>query len=145
MNNINKIIILSFLILCGCKDLGTNINRISIGFQDNSSIEIDEFKFLLNKNGAMYVELLKEQQLNSLKNKPIDFINIKINDTLLVGKPIMMAYSRDLDLTPFMYYIEDESRNLYLETLNNEELIFIGLKKNVSKYIKDEATGNGTD
>ena len=128
MNNIGKILLLSFILLLGCKKKGSGIFFI---FKNNTTELVTKYKIYEKPQGDVYVSIENKKAFEKIKSVPIQSVFIKRDDTIVQGKPIMSAFSRQIDFKPFMYYVNSQTNCLDIYELNGRNVFFIGLKEDL--------------
>lgn len=130
-------IILILVVLCsnfiGCEE---KKEGIFFGFQDSSQLFLDEYDFYEKDDGSVYLHLNKESERSILKIKKIESIELRVGDSIYKGKVIEAAFSKEMNLTPFICYTHNNGF-VNFENIGEKELIFMGIKKDLKSLIEN--------
>lgn len=129
MNKFKSIVFLLFVLaVSGCENSDTGLYFM---FKNNTDILVKRYAVYEKSDGIVYIHIEKESDYSKIVNKPIQSVYIKKIDTLIQGKAIMSAFSREIDLTPFIFVVNNYTGYLNFEELNNKKVFFIGLKEDL--------------
>jgi len=109
-----------------------NFNQIEKIYQNNSNFHLKIRKdFILNKNTKIKIEFFSNTtKKNRMKNKNLDFIILKINDTSKSNHILTINPKINLILKNKIKFYNLNSNKLLFKSENNFKTIYLNFKKN---------------
>lgn len=137
MNKINYAFSIMFLFALISLACGSKSDAFVFGLENGKQINVTKYSIYKDNNGSVFLFLQNPDNLSSIRNEPISYIELKRNDTIIRGKAINLFYSRDIDLKPFIYYIDNRTKTLTFKKVEGKEMLFIG-NEDALKPLLDE-------
>jgi len=137
MGKLKKIvlgIIACVFVFSGCNQ---DDKGVFFKFDAEDIVHVTDYDFFKKDNGMVFIEIKKEEDFKRLLNKTILSMEIKLTDTILKGVPIKIAFSREMQLQPFIYIIDHKTGYLVPEEINNKNLLYIGLEEDLKPLINN--------
>lgn len=133
MNKAKSILFSLFvLMVLGCDKQDTGLYFI---FKNNTDLLVKKYTVYEKSEGSVYIQIEKESDYNKIVNEPIESMYIKKIDTIVQGKAIMSAFSREINLQPFIFVVNNYTGFLNFEDINHKKVFFIGLKEDLMPLI----------
>ncbi|MBW1298410.1 hypothetical protein [Aquimarina litoralis] len=103
----------------------TNNQAIFFQLKNDKIVEITNYEFYSKNDGSVFLFIMNKDNRDVLKSTPIKSVKIRFDETIIEGKVIEAAFSRELNNKPFICYTHNDGY-VNFESFNKLELIYIG-------------------
>lgn len=135
MNNRLLTVLILFIALNSCVQ---DKNGVFFSFKDNSMVQVSEYD-IYQKDCSVYLHIMDEHKSKLISSKPVKSVEIRFKDSIYKGRIIEAAFSREINLKPFIIYTYGNGK-VSLEKKEGKNLIFIGDENDVASIISSIET-----
>ncbi len=132
----NKIVcfnlIFALFLLYSCTEKSSIIKFI---FLDGIELQVKDFNIYENSEGGIYVYIKNQSERNKVFKSPIAEVDIVKENIPTKGKKVDIFYSREVELKPFIFYVDNKKQTIISDDLNGFEVFFIGFRNDLSEII----------
>jgi len=123
IRKINSYLVLSLLFLIvGCKEKDNN--KYEIVFYTNTTKFTFFSNFYINERNDVFL-FIDNNIKNKIEKENIKKIEIKTNSENYIALPINLFYSRERPLSNFVYTIDNKTKKIIIESIDNKSYIII--------------------
>lgn len=100
-------------------------------FKNNTDLLVKKYTVYEKTKGEVYVHIERQSDYNKIINQPLQSVYIRKMDTIVQGKAIKSSFSREIDLKPFIFIINNFTGCLDTYDIEGKKVFFIGLKEDL--------------
>lgn len=129
-----KYFLLIFILvsLLGCQQ---NKGKFLFISKKNEIYKTDNFIFYTNKTDEVYLYINNQRDRENILGMPISSVTYQVNDTVVNAKIIEIMFSRELDYSPFIIEVDNNTMKIAPIKKMNKKMFYIGKRSDLSSYM----------
>jgi len=132
---INKSLLIVFCVFFLTNCAGKNNEYgFYFGVDNQKGINVSKYEFYRGSQGEVFLNIIKDVEKERVKTNKISYVELRTKDSIYKGKLIVAAFSREINLTPFICYTYDNGK-VNFESFGNKDLIYIGQESDLEPLI----------
>lgn len=118
-------------LIFNCSENEKISNWIDITFENSEKVKIEDFKFYVGKNDALFIYIPNSGLKEKLKSKSLKRVEFIINDSIYHSTIIKSFFSRKIIDTKYYIQVDNQTKKIVSDSINGKEMFFVGWNSDV--------------
>lgn len=135
MTKYNILVLLLIVAAIGCNQSSSSFTIIA---SNNEKIIVRNFNFYETSDNAVYLYVINKKERDYIMKMPIHSMEFNTRDTTYIGKSLNVFYSRETDFKPFVFEVNNVTKEIVTMNIEGKEMFFMGMKNDIEQLFYDE-------